>query len=308
MGEANSEEIKISVIIPTYGTPIFLQKAIESVLSQTFCDFELIIVDDNNSDAEARRQTEDLITVYLSQDKRIKYIKHPRNLNGAVARNTGFAIAKGKYIALLDSDDEYAPARLQRCWDIMERSPIKIAGVYTGCIFKKHGKIYSRFTAVKTGNFLVPTLACRFMFCTGSNLFVRRRVIDELNGFDPKFLRHQDYEFLVRLFEKYDMEAIPELLVIKNNENFNLPDINKQIAIKEQYLSKFQPIIRSLSRKDQQYIMHSNCVAIAENALSQKMYSISKQYYNKSQIYSRLTFREQCRRIILQIYNRLKRK
>lgn len=308
MCEANSGEINISVIIPTYGTPIFLQKAIESVLSQTFCNFELIIVDDNNPDTEARRQTEVLMNIYLSRDKRIKYIKHPRNLNGAVARNTGFAIAKGKYIALLDSDDEYLPTRLQCCWDVMERSPIKIAGVYTGCVFKKHGRIYSRFTSVKTGNFLVPTLACRFMFCTGSNLFVRSSVVDELNGFDPKFLRHQDYEFLVRLFEKYDMEAIPELLVIKNNENFNLPDINKQIAIKEQYLSKFQPIIRSLPEKDQQYIMHSNCVAIAENALSQKMYSISKQYYNKSQIYSKLTFREQCRRIILLIYNIIKRK
>lgn len=308
MCEANSGEINISVIIPTYGTPIFLQKAIESVLSQTFYNFELIIVDDNNPDTEARRQTEVLMNIYLSRDKRIKYIKHPRNLNGAVARNTGFAIAKGKYIALLDSDDEYLPTRLQCCWDVMERSPIKIAGVYTGCVFKKHGRIYSRFTSVKTGNFLVPTLACRFMFCTGSNLFVRSSVVDELNGFDPKFLRHQDYEFLVRLFEKYDMEAIPELLVIKNNENFNLPDINKQIAIKEQYLSKFQPIIRSLPEKDQQYIMHSNCVAIAENALSQKMYSISKQYYNKSQIYSKLTFREQCRRIILLIYNIIKRK
>lgn len=308
MCEANSGEINISVIIPTYGTPIFLQKAIESVLSQTFYNFELIIVDDNNPDTEARRQTEVLMNIYLSRDKRIKYIKHPRNLNGAVARNTGFAIAKGKYIALLDSDDEYLPTRLQCCWDVMERSPIKIAGVYTGCVFKKHGRIYSRFTSVKTGNFLVPTLACRFMFCTGSNLFVRSSVVDELNGFDPKFLRHQDYEFLVRLFEKYDMGAIPELLVIKNNENFNLPDINKQIAIKEQYLSKFQPIIRSLPEKDQQYIMHSNCVAIAENALSQKMYSISKQYYNKSQIYSKLTFREQCRRIILLIYNIIKRK
>jgi len=65
------------------------------------------------------------------------------------------------------------------------------------------------------------------MFGTGSNIFIRKSVVDELKGFDEAFLRHQDYEFLVRVFEKYTLEAIPEILVIKNNENLNLPDVNK---------------------------------------------------------------------------------
>lgn len=73
------------------------------------------------------------------------------------------------------------------------------------------------------------------MFCTGSNIFVRRAVIDELNGFDEAFLRHQDYEFLVRLFEKYSLIALPDILVIKNNENVNMPDVVKMESVNKQY-------------------------------------------------------------------------
>ena len=104
----------ISVIIPTYGRPQYLEKAILSVLHQSLRDLELIIVDDNNPMTEARQMTDQLVEKYAKIDSRIKYIRHEKNKNGAVARNTGFAVAQGKYISLLDSDDEYMTARLQK--------------------------------------------------------------------------------------------------------------------------------------------------------------------------------------------------
>ena len=130
----------------------------------------------------------------------------------------------------------------------MESSTENFAGVYTGCEFRRKGKSYNKFKKVKTGNFLVETLACTFMFCSGSNVFIRKKVVDELGGFDPSFQRQQDYEFLVRLFEKYSLVAIPEILLVKNQENFNLPNIDRQIAIRKQYLNKFQKIIENLDQ------------------------------------------------------------
>lgn len=299
--------IKISVIIPTYGKPLFLEKAIQSVLCQSLTDFELIIVDDNNPDTEARTLTENLVHKYMNSDARIMYLKHEKNKNGAVARNTGFAVAQGKYISLLDSDDEYMPERLQKCYDIMEASPNTIAGVYTGCEFRKSGSVYRMYTNVRAGNYLVETLACRFMFCTGSNIFVRKSVVDELNGFDGAFLRHQDYEFLVRVFEKYSLAAIPELLVIKNNENFNMPNLEKQVAIKKQYLEKFSYIIDTLPQKDVITIMHGNWINIAENASSQWNFKIANEYYGKASKYGGLSLNEWIRRIALPIYNRIRK-
>lgn len=295
----------ISVIIPTYGFPQFLYRTIQSVLNQTFQDFEIIIVDDNDPETESRKETERVLSFFL--DKRIHYLKHPHNLNGAVARNTGLAKATGKYIAFLDSDDEYTSKRLEKCFNVMECTNDSIAGVYTGCEFRKSGKVYHTHTNVKSGNYLLETLACTFMFCTGSNIFVKKSIMDEIKGFDTNFLRHQDYELLVRIFENYSLESIPEVLVIKNNENLNLPNIEKIIDIKKQYLKKFKSIIEVLNENDRNYIFHNQYIQIAESAQRIGKYNIANQFYKKAKDHGRLSIKEQLRRIVFLGKNLIKR-
>lgn len=292
--------IAVSVIIPTYGEPAFLEKCIQSVLAQTLSDWELFVVDDNDPDTDARRKTEELMRFFES-DERVHYLKHPSNLNGAVARNTGIAEATGKYIAFLDSDDEYKPERLQKCFELMENQPSKVAAVYTGCEFRRGGNVYHVEVDVKPGNYLVQTLACTFMFCTGSNIFVRKSVVDEIDGFDGKFLRHQDYEFLARIFKTHDIAAIPEVLVIKNNENVNLPNVKKMIDIKHQYLDKFADYIHDLSESDQRYIYHSQWLSVAEAAQRSKDYKTAKEYYKKASMYGGLSVKELTRRLAFRI-------
>lgn len=294
---------KISVIIPTYGKPVFLKQSIESVVNQTFKDWELIIVDDNNPETDERRNTEVIVESFLKRDSRIQYIKHERNKNGAAARNTGFAVAVGEYISLLDSDDEYLPTRLQKCFNIMDSAPKNFAGVYTGCEYRKGGKTFSIVKDVKSGNFLTETLACTFQFCTGSNIFVRKRVVDELQGFDETFLRHQDYEFLVRLFEKYSLEAIPEVLVIKNNENFNVPNLRKMEKVKVQYLEKFKNLIDSLPIKDQKRIFYSQYIGLAESAMRSGKYKDAIPFYKKADEYFTIHWKEWIRMLAFPIYN-----
>lgn len=296
----------VSVIIPTYGKPVYLKNAIKSVLSQSNIELELIIVDDNNPETEARKSTEELVRKCCNADARVIYLKHDHNKNGAAARNTGFAIARGKYISLLDSDDEYMPNRLQKCVEAMEGATTDVAGVYTGCEFRRGGKLYHIEKTVPSGNFLKETLACTFKFCTGSNIFIRKSVVDELCGFDEAFIRHQDYEFLARVFERgYKLMAVSEPLVIKNNENVNLPDVRKMIGVKQQYLEKFKDTISRLDARSQAYIYHTQCVLIAEAALRSGEKKISKEYYSRSQKYSRLTIQEAARKIAFTSLNLL---
>jgi glycosyltransferase involved in cell wall biosynthesis len=293
---------KVSVIITTFGNPLFLGKAIESVLNQSFTDIELIVVDDNNPDTEDRIQTENILTNFLDVDHRIIYLKHDCNFNGAVARNSGLAVANGKYIAFLDNDDEYYPERLAKCINLMEQCEANIAGVYTGCEFRVSGQIYHIHKNVQPGNFIVNTLACNFMFGSGSNIFVRKRVIDELNGFDESFLRHQDYEFLVRLFENHSLAAIPEVLLIKNNENMNLPKVEAIIEIKEQYLNKFNSVIESLKEDDKRYIYIQNYISIAEHALKSRRIGLSIKFYNRAKDYGSLSMNVVLRRLVLILF------
>ncbi|RLF83553.1 glycosyl transferase, partial [Thermococci archaeon] len=96
----------VSVIIPTYNRANLLKRAIASVLNQTFTDFELIVVDDASPDNTPE-------VVRSINDGRIRYVRLKKNSGGPVARNTGIRKARGRFIALLDDDDEWLPNRLE---------------------------------------------------------------------------------------------------------------------------------------------------------------------------------------------------
>lgn len=291
----------ITTIIPAYGKPELLQNAICSVQNQTYSDWELIVVDDNNPKTEDRLQTQKILDKFTSEDSRIRYIKHPRNLNGAAARNTGIYQARGEYIAFLDSDDEYYPQRFQKCLNALQNVSSKVAGVYTGCEFKRKGKKFRTVKTVKPGNFMVETLACTFLFCTGSNLFMKASAVRQLQGFDESFLRHQDYEFLVRYFEEFALAAVPEVLVIKNNENTNVPNVDRIIQIKKQYLRKYNTIITGLPSDKKDYIYRSQYIQIAEAAQRTAEDKIAQDYYNRANVLKGLTCKEQARRLAFYI-------
>lgn len=99
-------EVLISVVVPTYNRSELIKRTIDSVLAQTYTNFELIIVDDASTD-----NTEDIVNEY--HDDRIKFIKLNENSKGTKPRNMGIKESKGDYIALLDSDDEWLPNKLE---------------------------------------------------------------------------------------------------------------------------------------------------------------------------------------------------
>lgn len=300
--------MKISVIIPTFGNPKYLEKAMQSVFSQTVSDWELFIVDDNEPKSEARRETEKIINSYLD-DVRITYIKHTSNRNGSAARNTGLALANGEFIAFLDSDDEFTPMRFEKCSRILENvNDSRIAAVYSGCEFRRNGKKYRIIKNVQHGNHLLETLACTFKLCTGSNIFIKRDVILELGGFDETFTRHQDYEFLVRYFKKYDLEAINEVLVIKNNDNINLPDPDRIYLVKKHFLEKYSKIISGLSQRSQNYIFAAHYYALSEAYLDSGDFFNAEIFRRKSRSFGGNSIKNQIRWYIKQMQKKFKGK
>lgn len=106
----------VSIITPSYNTAKFIGKTIDSVQSQTYPNWEMIIVDDCSTD-----NTDDVVAAYMS-DKRIKYIKNEKNFGAAVSRNKALREAKGKWIAFLDSDDLWMPEKLEKQIRFMEKN------------------------------------------------------------------------------------------------------------------------------------------------------------------------------------------
>ncbi|NLL63291.1 MAG: glycosyltransferase family 2 protein [Ruminococcaceae bacterium] len=106
-----------SFIMPVYNVEKYLHEAIDSILNQTFEDFELILVDDKSPDSSPK-----ICDDYAEKDTRVKVIHKEKNEGLGYARNTGFSVAKGDFIIFVDSDDYYELNMLQTCWDIISNN------------------------------------------------------------------------------------------------------------------------------------------------------------------------------------------
>lgn len=113
--------MKVSIITPTYNCARFIGETIESVINQTYQDWEMIIVDDCSSD-----NTEEIVKKYSKDDNRIKYVKLEQNSGAAMARNKAMELATGKYMAFLDSDDIWTKDKLDKQIKFMEKNNYNI--------------------------------------------------------------------------------------------------------------------------------------------------------------------------------------
>ena len=282
----------VSVIIPTFGKPDRLKRTVTSVLEQTYSDFELLIVDDNDPTTEARNLTSRLVDKMIKKDERIKYICHDRNKNGSAARNTGIRTARGKYLSFLDNDDEYHKRRLERCVEALEKSIDNRAKcVYTGCEYRKNNFTYRIMKNVHSGNFLVEFLQLSFNLFTGSNIFILKDAVEYLNGFDESFVRHQDIEFLIRYFRKFDIIGLSEVLVIKNIDNNNKPTAKESEDIKQHLFETFDYVIADLSPMDRNKVYAAHYRQLAEQYLLEKKIGKAINYYKEVKKNNCLSFK-----------------
>ncbi|WP_336023430.1 glycosyltransferase family 2 protein [Halobellus salinisoli] len=199
----------VSVIIPTYNRASDLPRAIDSALDQTLSDLEVIVVDDASTD-----DTDSVVTAY--DDSRVTYLTHETNRGGSAARNTGIDAAIGEYIALLDSDDEWAPEKLEQQIRTLERRSEEWIAAYCGTTLIDDGATSSLWERCKSlvgghssregaegGEGLIKEVFLENVHTSaGSTLVVESDVVDRIGGFDESFDRYQDTEFLVRVLKE----------------------------------------------------------------------------------------------------------
>lgn len=198
----------VSVIVPTYNRPEYLKKALASILSQTFTNFEVVVVDDG---VEERAQS----VVEEVKDFRVRYIKHESNRGAAAARNTGAREAKGNYIAFLDDDDEWEVSKLKIQYEIAEKYKKTIG--FTFCaidLFREDTEKTTTQLFRKEGihNFYEDLLDHRIRILT-SSLFIKKEVFHSVGGFDESFPSSQEWELLIRVSKEHDGYALNKVLV-----------------------------------------------------------------------------------------------
>lgn len=138
----------VSVIMPAYNSSAFITDAISSVCNQTFTDWELIIIDDGSND-----DTPQKIETIAKKDCRIRFYKNDKNIGVAKTRNRGFDLCRGKYVALLDSDDVWYPDKLEKQIELLEKTGVDIIYCSYGIIGESGKKICDDFIVPETTDF-----------------------------------------------------------------------------------------------------------------------------------------------------------
>lgn len=248
---------RVTIVIPTYKRPNNLIRAIESGLSQDYEHIQIVVVDDNSSGDSCRLKTEELMTRFTTI-KKVKYIKHQQNKNASAARNTAILNSNGEYIAFLDDDDYFLPSKISEQLRLLKENPDcdMVCTNYTKQYKNKTYKIGSLKNQAK-GDFTDLILSGKIDLCGGSTLLVKRSVVSKIGGFDESFIRHQDWEFMLRLFKEARMVLTNKKLTVITTDGIrNYPKAENFLAIKEKFLNKFATEINGENKDIQKEILN----------------------------------------------------
>ena len=256
----------VSVIVPTYNCADFVGGALQSVLRQTYHDFELIVVDDGSQDHTAE--------VVKGFGQHVVYIRQ-QNAGVAAARNQGIRESKGKYFAFLDADDTWEPRKLEEQVRILEEDP-ETALVCTDftLIMPDGNKITSflgRCRHVRSGNAFNEVIQENFILT--SSVLLRRSCLTEVGMFDETLKVCEDRDLWLRICQRWKIHVLDEILAVKNSRSDNLT-ANTVKALRPR-ITVFEKLLQSnrgLSEESRKLIYRQ---------LSQNLFMLGYDYFDR---------------------------
>ncbi|OQX86413.1 MAG: hypothetical protein B6D55_06150 [Candidatus Omnitrophica bacterium 4484_70.2] len=200
-------KITVSVIITTFNRPIFLEKALKSVVNQTYKNIEIIIIDDGSTIDNYK-----IVKKFYKEKIRINYLKLKKNSGAPYARNFGIKVSNGKYICFLDDDDEWLPEKLQKQIEKFKNIPENVALLYTGGYIKNaKGEIIETFRPAREGKVLKFLLEENFI--PFSSVMIKKKCFQNTGMFDTKLYSCQDWDLWIRISSKhYEIDFVEEYL------------------------------------------------------------------------------------------------
>jgi glycosyltransferase involved in cell wall biosynthesis len=215
----------VSVVIPTYNRRHYIVEAVESVLAQTYRPLEIIVVDDGSTDG-----TEGELQRFK---KEVKYFRQ-ENAGPSAARNRGIRAATGEYVALLDSDDLWAPTKLEKQVSLMERSP------QVGVVFCEIARLevdtgetqVRRCPPDLRGDIRRRLLRRNCVIGSDSAVLVRRACFDQMGVFDESLQQAEDWDLWIRISRHFRFDFVPEPLVTIRVHGSNL---HKQVRVMHEH-------------------------------------------------------------------------
>ena len=228
----------VSVIITTYERESSLANAIGSVLSQSYENFELIIVDDGSS--------VDVNKILSStKSKKIRYLKHKYNLGLSSSRNTGIQASKGKYVAFLDDDDKWKADKLEKQVKIFKDTNFSSIGLVSCWAdqYDKRGK-FQKTNQVSYSGAIKPFVNSGRFKTVPSSILIKRSLLERIRGFDERLKSHIDFDLWMKLAEinaKCYFVQLPLVNNYSNQENRLTSPNQKRLESTFNFINKWNP-------------------------------------------------------------------
>ncbi|MCK5883734.1 MAG: glycosyltransferase [Bacteriovoracaceae bacterium] len=201
--------MRVSIVIPSHNRAEKLVRAIDSVLLQTFRDFDLWIIDDGSTD-----NTEEVVKSYGDTDINIHYLKQ-ENSGVSSARNLGIKSSKGEWVAFLDSDDEWMPAKLEKQIKFIEENSI-YPMVYGDEVWIRCGKRVNQKNIHKKSGGDIFEKCLPLCFIAPSAALIKRSLLEEVGLFDEEFKVCEDYDLWLKISSLHPVGLISEPIIIKH--------------------------------------------------------------------------------------------
>lgn len=203
----------VSAIVPAYNAEKFIERTLKSVLSQTYKNIEVLVVDDGSQD-----RTAEIVKSIASQDQRVLLLQQP-NSGVAAARNLAIQKSKGEFIAPIDADDIWYPQNLEKLVQRSIESDASVGLVYSWSIDINEADLPSgEFRASRIEGEVYTTLLCHDFIANASSVLIRRSCLEKVDGYDCSLKDQngqgcEDWELYLRIAEHYQFRVVPEFLV-----------------------------------------------------------------------------------------------
>jgi len=233
---------RVSVIMSVYNSESFLREAVDSILSQTFKDFEFVIINDGSTDG-----TRAILESY--KDSRIVLV-HQGNMGLTRSLNKGISMARGKYIARQDADDISMPNRLQTQFEYMETNVnIGLVGSYY-FIIDENGKTISEvgYGKIPLNHKDLIKNHFRTHYIGHGTFFFRKSITDFVGIYDEVFRTAQDMDFEVRVAERFEIANIPKFLYKWRKSKDNVTAKKSDFQVRYRYLGISKALLRKAER------------------------------------------------------------
>jgi glycosyltransferase involved in cell wall biosynthesis len=229
----------VSAIVPTYNRAETVCRAIDSVINQTYSGIEIIVVDDSSTD-----NTREKIEKYNNE---VRYIRHKKNKGAAAARNTGIKHSNGKYIAFIDSDDEWHKMKIEKQLSEFSNSPSDVGVVYTGFYQQSADQREIGRIPRKKGDIFKDQLKKDWVSPT-STVMIKSSCFENSEVFNTELAARQDYELWIRLSQEYQFSYVKEPLatIHIDREDRITGDVSSRINAHKQVIDQIEQDIHNL--------------------------------------------------------------